>query len=77
MVHSLSEKATAERKIVKASLKTGKFQQMPSNYFPSSQGLSTMLPKVLFCFSSVFLAGFTLEPWRVLPPWPFTACQLL
>lgn len=33
MVHSLSQKATAERKIVTASLKTGKLQHMPSNYF--------------------------------------------
>lgn len=34
MVHSSSQKATVERKAVKASLKTGKLQHMPSNDFP-------------------------------------------
>lgn len=33
MVHSLPQKATVERKIVKASLKTGKLWHMPSNDF--------------------------------------------
>lgn len=34
MVHSLSQKVTSERKIVKASLKAGKLQRVPSNDFP-------------------------------------------
>lgn len=33
VVHSLSQKTTAARKIVKARLKTGKHHHMPSNYF--------------------------------------------
>lgn len=48
MVHSLPQKATVERKIVKTSLKTGKLRHMPSNDFLKSQRLSKMLPESLF-----------------------------
>lgn len=32
--YASSQKAAAKRKIVKASLKTGKLRRMPSNYVP-------------------------------------------